>query len=37
VIWQERQTAEGEALHDAETGYPVYYILKLERIDLRQP
>jgi hypothetical protein len=37
VIWQERRTAEGEALHDAETGYPVYYILKLERIDLRQP
>jgi len=37
VIWQERQTTEGEALHDAETGYPVYYKLKLERIDLRQP
>lgn len=37
VIWQERRTAEGEALHDAETGYPVYYKLKLERIDLRQP
>ncbi len=37
VIWQKRQTAEGEALPDAETGYPVYYKLKLERIDLRQP
>jgi hypothetical protein len=37
VIWQERRTAEGDALHDAETGYPVYYKLKLERIDLRQP
>ncbi len=37
VIWQARRTAEGEALHDAETGYPVYYKLKLERIDLRQP
>jgi len=37
VIWQKRQTAEGEALHDAETGYPVYYKLKLDRIDLRQP
>ena len=37
VIWQQRQTAEGEPLHDAETGYPVYYKLKLERIELRQP
>jgi hypothetical protein len=37
VIWQRRQTADGEAVHDAETGYPVYYKLKLDRIDLRQP
>ena len=37
VIWQQRQTAEGEPLHDAATGYPVYYKLKLERIELRQP
>jgi len=37
VIWQRRQTAEGEPLLDAATGYPVYYKLKLERIELRQP
>jgi len=37
VIWQLRQTAEGEPVHDAETGFPVYYKLKLERIDLRNP
>ena len=37
VIWQERQTADGEPIPDGETGYPVYYKLKLERIDLRQP
>ncbi len=37
VIWQQRQTTSGEAIHDAETGYPVYYKLKLDRIDLRQP
>ena len=37
VIWQRRQTADGEPLLDPDTGYPVYYKLKLERIDLRQP
>lgn len=37
VIWQQRQTAEGEPIHDAATGYPVYYKLTLERIELRQP
>jgi len=37
VIWQRRQTAEGEAVNDAETGLPVYYTLELDRIDLRQP
>jgi hypothetical protein len=37
VIWQERQTADGEPIPDGETGYPVYYKLKLERIELRQP
>ncbi len=37
VIWQQRQTADGKAVPDPETGYPVYYKLKLERIDLRQP
>lgn len=37
VIWQERQTVEGEPITDAETGYPVYYTLTLERINLRNP
>ena len=37
VIWQERQTADGEPIHDGETGYPVYYKLKLDRIDLHHP
>ncbi len=37
VIWQLRQTADGEPIHDAETGLPVYYKLRLERIDLRNP
>jgi hypothetical protein len=37
VIWQERQTADGEPIPDGETGYPVYYKLKLERIELRHP
>ena len=37
VIWQRRQTADGIAVPEPETGYPVYYKLKLERIDLRQP
>ena len=37
VIWQERQTADGEPVRDRETGYPVYYKLKLDRINLRQP
>ena len=37
VIWQRRQTADGEPLPDAETGYPVFYKQTLDRIDLRQP
>lgn len=37
VIWQRRQTAEGEAIPDGETGLPVFYKLELPRIDLRQP
>ncbi len=37
VIWQQRQTADGEPIHDAATGLPVYYKLKLQRIDLRNP
>ena len=37
VIWQRRQTSDGEPLHDADTGLPVFYKLELERIELRQP
>lgn len=37
VIWQRRQTTDGEPLLDLDTGYPVFYKLKLERINLRQP
>lgn len=37
VIWQRRQTADGESIPDADTGYPVFYKHELERIDLRQP
>jgi hypothetical protein len=37
VIWQRRQTADGEPILDAETGLPVFYKHTLERIDLRNP
>jgi len=37
VIWQQRQTTEGQPVNDGESGLPVYYIQKLHRIDLRQP
>ncbi len=37
VIWQQRQTAEGKPVNDAESGLPVFYKLELPRIDLRQP
>lgn len=37
VIWQRRQTADGEAILDPDTGYPVFYKQSLDRIDLRQP
>ena len=37
VIWQRRQTTDGKPLLDPDTGKPVFYKLKLERIDLRQP
>jgi hypothetical protein len=37
VIWQVRQTTDGEPIQDAESGLPVYYKTKLERIDLRNP
>lgn len=37
VIWQKRQTEEGEPVNDGDTGLPVYFKLKLNRINLRQP
>jgi hypothetical protein len=37
VIWQRRQTADGEPIPDPDTGYPVFYKHSLERIELRQP
>lgn len=37
VIWQRRQTADGEPVLDPDTGFPVFYKQSLERIDLRQP
>ena len=37
VIWQLRQTADGEPVPDPDTGLPVFYKHQLERIDLRKP
>ena len=37
VIWQIRQTAEGEPVVDGDTGYPVYFKHSLNRIPLRRP
>lgn len=37
VIWQKRQTADAEPIHDPDTGYPVYFKQNLKRIDLRNP
>ena len=37
VIWQRRQTTEGEPVNDGETGLPVYYKLEMEPIRLRNP
>jgi len=35
VIWQLRQTKEGEPVNDGDSGLPVYYKLELEPIRLR--
>jgi hypothetical protein len=35
VIWQRRQTAEGEPVNDADSGLPVYYKSRLQPITLR--
>ena len=37
VIWQRRQTTEGEGVDDGDTGLPVYYKTPLQKIALRQP
>lgn len=37
VIWQMRQTVDGEPVLDGDTGYPVYYKQSMDRIQLRQP
>jgi len=37
VIWQIRQTADGEPVLDGDTGYPVYFTHRLNRIPLRRP
>ena len=37
VIWQRRQTSDGEGVDDGESGLPVYYKTPLEKIVLRQP
>jgi hypothetical protein len=36
-IWQRRETTDGQPVDDRETGLPVYYKVKLERIPLRNP
>ena len=37
VIWQRRKTVQGEPVDEGDTGYPVYYKNRLERIQLRNP
>jgi hypothetical protein len=36
VIWQIRQTVDGDPVLDGDTGYPVYFTHRLNRIPLRQ-
>ncbi len=35
VIWQRRQTSAGKPVNDADTELPVYYKIKLNRVNLR--
>ncbi len=35
VIWQRRQTTDGEPINDGDTGLPVYFKIELDRIDVR--
>jgi len=37
VVWQRRQTVNGDPVNDGETGLPVYYKNELDQIDLRNP
>ncbi len=37
VMWQRRQTNAGEPLDDPDTKLPVYYKIKLDQIDIRNP
>ncbi|MDF1574627.1 MAG: hypothetical protein P1P86_05490 [Bacteroidales bacterium] len=37
LIWQQRRTEEGEPVNDGDTGLPVYFKLKLEKINLSHP
>jgi hypothetical protein len=37
VMWQRRETAEGEPVNDADTGLPVYFKVQLEHLNLRNP
>ncbi len=37
VIWQRRQTAEGQSIDEGDSGLPVYYKTSLQKISLRQP
>jgi hypothetical protein len=37
VMWQRRETTEGEPVNDADTGLPVYYKVQLEHLNLRNP
>lgn len=37
VIWQRRQTAEGRAIDEGDSGLPVYYKNPLQKVSLRLP
>jgi hypothetical protein len=37
VVWQRRQTVDGEPVNDGDTGLPVYFKMQLEQLDLRNP
>jgi hypothetical protein len=37
VIWQRRQTEDGRAIDDGDSGLPVYYKNPLQKVSLRHP